>query len=758
MKSPLSALPKLSYSLFAAFLLMMAIRSQNETTIAVVISSILMFSLCWANAIQLFGARAAFKFVLIAVTFGWFAEQMGASRGWFFGSYTYTDVLGWQLGDVPMVIPMMWFSLCYIGYLMSNLIVWQNPIGAPAQGAISLGASLFIAFLAATMVTTYDLAADPYMVYQLGAWIMAKTDGWWFGETLQGFFGWVFVAFSIIMSFHLATRKQHLHITAGFVKWHVLLPISIYALTMVFQMCVSSPMELRTIALFAMGIPLLCTMAGWWRWSHLPMAVTEQTLVPDAISNARINQMQYLADPLADSTIADILGPWNDANELTKLTELTHHWQKIALVNQQFDQWTTNQSLVNWQPADASLSTEISLPLQQYLHAGQVLPAWADHAKIARSETLFMEYGALSCTLLFCSSLPECYVIPDLSAVLHMAGQLEKHTEYRIRATAAMIFPVMMKGGLCQPDGSGVTQILKVRLIHATIRNLILRGSPDAALQALGDERNVKGAGVVAPLPSANTDSISGSMVASLYSHGWKLGEDGLPCNQEELAYTLLTFGYIFLRSMRALGLGLRHSDEEAYLHAWNVVGHVLGIRRELMADTMEQAENLFTRMQARGRADTVHPDPRPALGAALMSTMEQAIPFRILKPFPVLMTRYLCGATNANDIGVSGRVSWFSRMAFALFMFITQCIDSIVRLVLPEFSISRFLTRLLGYHFMSTILMDQTRPLKLPEHLLNSVNNTMATWSDDPKAPGWLNYLEDKLTTVGQWNASKKK
>ncbi|MEB0178442.1 oxygenase MpaB family protein, partial [Undibacterium sp. CCC3.4] len=75
------------------------------------------------------------------------------------------------------------------------------------------------------------------------------------------------------------------------------------------------------------------------------------------------------------------------------------------------------------------------------------------------------------------------------------------------------------------------------------------------------------------------------------------LGEDGLPCNQEELAYTLLTFGYVFLRSLRTLGLGLAQEDELAYLHTWNVVGHILGIRRELMAETMEQAEALFNQM-----------------------------------------------------------------------------------------------------------------------------------------------------------------
>ena len=33
------------------------------------------------------------------------------------------------------------------------------------------------------------------------------------------------------------------------------------------------------------------------------------------------------------------------------------------------------------------------------------------------------------------------------------------------------------------------------------------------------------------------------------------------------------------LRGMRTMGLGLPAADEDAFLHAWNVVGHVLGVQ-----------------------------------------------------------------------------------------------------------------------------------------------------------------------------------
>ena len=749
MKPLRNAIPKLSYLLLAGFLVSMAVRSHNDTTVALVVSSLIMFACCWANATHLFGAKAALKFVLLAVTMGWFAEQMGSSRGWFFGSYTYTDVLGWRLGDVPMIIPLMWFALCYTAYVIGYFAVWH----LPAMASSSLGLALFMSIIAAMLVTAYDLGADPYMVFVLKAWIMTKTDGWWFGETLQGFVGWLTVSFAIVLCFHLWMGKVLPDPDGRFSKGQALLPFGIYGGSMVFQMVEGHPVETRTIAFFAMGIPLLIGLAGWWRWN--PRAA--ESKVPSAVSGARLAQAQYLADPLADNAMQSILGDWD---AIPTPQNIAPHLVKITQVNRQFEQWTDNRSLVNWRSADKTLPPDIEAALQRYLREGQALPTWAEPAKLERAELLFMDYGALSCTLLFCASLPECYVIPDLSAVLHAAGQLEKHTDYRIRATAAMIFPVMMKGGLGHPDGSGVAQILKVRLIHATVRNLILRGAPADALAALGEQLHVASQGIVQPLGhlSGVNDAPSQDMHQVLLAHGWRLGADGLPCNQEELAYTLLTFGYVFLRSMRQLGLGLPPSDEEAYLHCWNVVGHVLGIRRELLVDTMAQAEALLAQMQARGRAQPWLPDPRPALGAALMSTMEQAIPFSLLKGFPVLMTRYLCGTICAREIGASQRVSIVTRVLFAMGMGLTRVIDTVVRWALPEFSLSRFFTRVVGYHLMSRVLLDQTRPLNLPQHLLNQVSQAMAPWSDDVKAPAWLNAIEDRLTQRGTWTAQGRR
>ena len=440
------------------------------------------------------------------------------------------------------------------------------------------------------------------------------------------------------------------------------------------------------------------------------------------------------ADPLADRTVAAIVGEGNDASSGAGRERLAQATRSMA-------GWTTNASLAGW-TAGAGVHPEVAAALHAYLDAGRALPEWTRDADVERAENVFMDYGPLSCTLLFCASLPECYVLPRLAEVLHVAGQLEAHTEHRIRQTAAMVFPVMMKGGLTHPEGGGVAQVLKVRLIHATIRHLILRGAPQDAQ------------GRVEPLLRAAGAPPPATLYQALHAKGWDVDRDGLPCNQLELAYTLLTFGYVFLKGMRRIGVPLTPEQEAAYLHAWNVAGHVLGIRDTLMAHTMEQAEALFERIQAEARARPIAPDVRPALGGALIDAMARSIGVPVLKRLPVPLTRWLIGTQAAREIGVNQRVGLLVRAVFAGALLLTRAIDAVVRLAFPQFSLVRMFTRAVGYQMLTRFLLDQTRPLGLPDELLQPLQRTVAGWHQDRRAPRWVNRLEDRMTTQGEWRA----
>jgi ER-bound oxygenase mpaB/B'/Rubber oxygenase, catalytic domain len=448
-----------------------------------------------------------------------------------------------------------------------------------------------------------------------------------------------------------------------------------------------------------------------------------------------LDEARLRADPLADETIARIVGDWAPAPPEAQANGqalIAHHaprWERLVAVNRAMLGWRSNADVANWQP-EAGTPPAIAAALRDYLARAHALPAWADAARIRGAERSFFNGGPLSCALLFCASLPECYVAPDLAEVLHATGQLERRTEYRIRSTAAMIFPVMLGGGLTDPQGAGVAQVLKVRLIHATVRNLLLHGEPAQALAASLALRETD-SNTAAVLPRIAALAGTQQMHHALFAHGWKLGEDGLPCNQEELAYTLLTFGFVMLRGLRTLGVGLPRDEEEDTLHTWNVMAHLAGIDDRLMPRTMSEVQAWFDLMQARGRAKTLTPDPRAPLGRTLVDCMARVIPWRLLKPMPLLLTRRLCGERTARDIGIAALPApWTSRALFTLGFALAGAIDAVARSVDRRFGLTRWLTRLIGQRLVTHFLLDQTRPLKLPDPVLAQVRGALSRWS----------------------------
>ncbi len=234
-------------------------------SVALVLASLALGGTSLWSCQALLGPRCAWIFLGTAAVLGWLAEQTGVTLGWFFGSYTYTDVLGPRLGAVPVVIPLMWFGLCYIGFLMACLVLWRRP--APPAGWKS---GALTALLAAMIVTAFDLGADPYFVFQLKAWIMEKTDGHWFGETVRGFEGWMVVSFTIVCAFQ-ALAKPRLAAAAGtgaIARRAGLTSIIVYAGMIVFQVTLTQPLALRFIAFFAMGIPCLIAVVAWSQWAR----------------------------------------------------------------------------------------------------------------------------------------------------------------------------------------------------------------------------------------------------------------------------------------------------------------------------------------------------------------------------------------------------------------------------------------------------------------------------------------------------------
>lgn len=64
-------------------------------------------------------------------------------------------------------------------------------------------------------------------------------------------------------------------------------------------------------------------------------------------TDALLAAQPWQADPLADDTIARILGSWPEDSELPGAQ--AEQWQRIGCVNRLFATWADNAALTGWQ-------------------------------------------------------------------------------------------------------------------------------------------------------------------------------------------------------------------------------------------------------------------------------------------------------------------------------------------------------------------------------------------------------------------------
>jgi hypothetical protein len=202
--------------------------------------------------------------------------------------------------------------------------------------------------------------------------------------------------------------------------------------------------------------------------------------------------------------------------------------------------------------------------------------------------------------------------------VLAGTGYLTTDSARRVAETGQMVMDVMSPGGLMTSSGTGkgILSALKVRLMHAAIRYMVANGR--TALK-------------------------------------WDVAASGQPVCQEDLAYTLMTFSYVTVRSMKRLGIVLTAHQEEAYIHCWNVIGHIMGILPGLLPANLAEAKVLFDTIKARQTGPNAEGQVLTAalVNGFLAPTMSRILPLTG-KHLPAVMIRTLIGDDTADDLGVA--------------------------------------------------------------------------------------------------------
>ena len=298
-------------------------------------------------------------------------------------------------------------------------------------------------------------------------------------------------------------------------------------------------------------------------------------------------------------------------------------------------------------------------------------PKWVDEDKLELATELWENETLLAIAVLYAASLPACYLMQKGVPVLYDTDKLAKH-EYifqRIHETGLMLDAVLDPGGikvirdaaldadrhlrrvlneldpqggwewiegrlkrlagapdetvdterlrkafeaaLAEPKrflwGKGCVSAKKVRFLHAAMRLMLMQPKH---FQAVGDPDT----------PQSLAEQLSHRL------EPWDVNTLGVPINQEDQAFVLLTFAYLIPKGMERWGRKVSREQKEAFLHLWKVIGHIMGIREDLMTDKLDEAQALYERILARNAAPS---RAGMLLTDAVMEFLEDYLPHR---------------------------------------------------------------------------------------------------------------------------------
>ncbi len=257
--------------------------------------------------------------------------------------------------------------------------------------------------------------------------------------------------------------------------------------------------------------------------------------------------------------------------------------------------------------------------LTTFLAEASRVPAWVDWPTIECAGDVLFRSGVLGGLVLGAMALPLGYASPGGNKPLAFSGRLTEQAPRRLSETSRFVQAVCKSNGV-KPWGDGFKITLKVRLMHAHVRRMLLRTGK------------------------------------------WDEAAWGAPINQHDMAATTLLFSMVVLEGLRRFGLVIEHEEAERYMALWRYVGHLSGVEMELLPASQLEAVALAELI----RATQASPDSDSrALVTALVDSPHAAARTesekRAAKYRAQLargLVRGLVGAELAEQLGVS-KTNW---------------------------------------------------------------------------------------------------
>lgn len=306
--------------------------------------------------------------------------------------------------------------------------------------------------------------------------------------------------------------------------------------------------------------------------------------------------------------------------------------------------------------AATSLSDEQAPGIGPFVRILEPWPSWVDAALVKRGQGLFGEWGMQLASGLFLASLPMSYACANGAEPLVRTARMTKNPKRRILETGQMIIDAMSPGSLV-PGARGYIVTRHIRLMHAAVRHTL---TDPKAVEAIGGT-------TVAPWDDAL----------------------GVPINQEDLLGTMLAFSVGGVKSLSQVGVALSDLDVEAYVHVWNLVGHQLGIRDDLLplnfADATIVAERIFKHQSAPSVAGR-------ELTATTIAAMQDLLKARFLRGLPASGIRFFLGEDMSDLLGVP-ESNW-TRLLFTFMRYVDAPLERLLSWLPGQHSLSSALGR----------------------------------------------------------------
>ncbi|MGB6160464.1 MAG: carotenoid biosynthesis protein [Acidobacteriaceae bacterium] len=197
---------------------------------------------------RVYGLRGIVVFMVLCLGVSTFFESLGLWMGFPFGHYFFTGVMGPKVFSLPVLLALAYVGVGYVAWVVGSLMV--------GAGMGSRAGWLVTPWVAAAVMTAWDLAMDPVWAHIDHAWVWEQGGGY-FGVPFSNYFGWLLTTWVFYQAFALWVRGREVGTTTR--AWSRL-AVGMYGLVAAGNLLLVVPSAIPA------GFPATITDAAGRRW------------------------------------------------------------------------------------------------------------------------------------------------------------------------------------------------------------------------------------------------------------------------------------------------------------------------------------------------------------------------------------------------------------------------------------------------------------------------------------------------------------